>query len=283
MLAVAALLLLLAPASVGAQQPVELPPAPPTGLQVDAAGDGLTVSWQTAATGSTPTRYNVKVKPDCGQPMRETVPADTLTATFREVKHCDTYTVWVRARNSAGTSGKLTTTWQRPQPQAQPHQPQPQFEVEEVREPQPQPQAQPQQFEVEEVEEPAIPGAEEVREPEAQPQPQQLEVEEVEEPAIPEGKEVREPEAQPQQLEVEEIEEPAEPAIPEVEPDQPEAQPQQDNTQRSGQPCQDEQFAGTYEIRVPPHLVPKTPNNPNPVGVCVVSGNGDGTHDIYCF
>ncbi len=278
MAAVAALLLLLAPASVGAQQPVELPPAPPTGLQVDAAGDSLTVSWQTAATGSTPTRYNVKVKPDCGQPMRETVPADTLTATFREVKHCDTYTVWVRARNSAGTSGKLTTTWQRPQPQAQPHQPQPpqpqpqpqpQFEVEEVREPQP---AQ-QQFEVEAYEEPeAQPQQPQQIEEVEQPRPQQLEVEEVEEP-----------EAQPQQLEVEEIEEPAKPAIPEVEPDQPEAQPQQDNTQRSGQPCQDEQFAGTYTIVVPAHLVPKTPENPNPVGHCIVSGNGDGTHDVYCF
>ncbi len=115
----AALSLVLTPtAQAGATEPTELPPAPPAGLQVDAAGDGLTVSWQPAATGSTPTGYQVRVNPDCGGKRKtKTVAADTLTVTFAKVKHCDYYRVWVRARNSAGNSDKLETLWQRPQQQ----------------------------------------------------------------------------------------------------------------------------------------------------------------------
>ncbi|WP_419854791.1 fibronectin type III domain-containing protein [Candidatus Poriferisodalis sp.] len=114
----AALSLVLAPtASAGATEPVESPPEPPTGLLVDAAGDGITVSWQAATTGTTPTGYKVRVNPDCGARKTKTVAADTLTVTFGKVKHCDTYKVWVKAQHSAGSSDKLATTWQRPQAQ----------------------------------------------------------------------------------------------------------------------------------------------------------------------
>ncbi|WP_419849397.1 fibronectin type III domain-containing protein [Candidatus Poriferisocius sp.] len=90
---------------------------PPTELQVDAAGNGLTVSWQAATTGTTPTGYKVRVNPDCGQRKTKTVSADTLSVTFAKVKQCDTYKVWVKAQHSAGSSDKLATTWQRPQAQ----------------------------------------------------------------------------------------------------------------------------------------------------------------------
>lgn len=121
-LAVAAVALaaaVLVPASAGAAEPVALPPASPAGLQVDAAGDGLTVSWQAAGSGTTPTGYKVRVNPDCGRRKTRTVGADTLTVTFGKVKRCDSYKVWVKAQHSAGASDRAETTWQRPQPQAQ--------------------------------------------------------------------------------------------------------------------------------------------------------------------
>ena len=119
-LAVAAVALaaaVLAPNSAGATEPVESPPAPPTGLQVDAAGDGITVSWQAAATGTAPTGYKVRVNPDCGRRKTKRVSAGTLSVTFGKVARCDTYKVWVKAKHSAGNSDRLETTWQRPQQQ----------------------------------------------------------------------------------------------------------------------------------------------------------------------
>ncbi len=116
-MAAVAALSLVPTASAGAAEPVESPPEPPTGLLVDAAGDGITVSWQAATTGTTPTGYKVRVNPDCGARKTKTVAADTLTVTFGKVKHCDTYKVWVKAQHSAGSSDKLATTWQRPQAQ----------------------------------------------------------------------------------------------------------------------------------------------------------------------
>ncbi|WP_419855007.1 fibronectin type III domain-containing protein [Candidatus Poriferisodalis sp.] len=109
--------MLALPAAAGAQEPVELPPGPPTGLTANEAGDAITVSWQ-APTGSTPTGYIVRAIPDCGGKKKtKRVSADTTSVTFGNLKHCDTYKFWVRARNAAGKGERAKLTWHRPQAQ----------------------------------------------------------------------------------------------------------------------------------------------------------------------
>lgn len=98
----------------GAEQPEQQQqeqsgmPGSVVNLQLSAASDSLTGTWQTPASGDAPKRYIVHLKPADGSKGQVKRPkAGKTSVTFRKLESGATYSVSVRAENAAG-KGKRT-------------------------------------------------------------------------------------------------------------------------------------------------------------------------------
>ena len=88
-------------------------PGPVTGLELSAAADSVTVSWQAPETGGAPKRYIVHLKPeggDKGSGKIKKPKAKKTKVTFNKLAPGATYTIWVRAQSRAGKGERVHST-----------------------------------------------------------------------------------------------------------------------------------------------------------------------------
>ena len=88
-------------------------PGPVTALELTAAADSVTVSWQPPEVGEAPTRYIVHLRPEGGKTgsgKTKNPKAKKTQVVFKKLKPGVTYNVWVRAQNHAGKGERTHAT-----------------------------------------------------------------------------------------------------------------------------------------------------------------------------
>ena len=88
-------------------------PGPPTALELSAAADAVTVSWQAPEGGPAPSRYIVHLRPEGGEAgsgKTKNPKAKKTKVTFKNLEAGRTYKVWVRAQNGPAKGERVTAT-----------------------------------------------------------------------------------------------------------------------------------------------------------------------------
>ena len=88
-------------------------PGPVTALELTAAADSVTVSWQPPEIGEAPTRYIVHLRPEgggTGSGKTKNPKAKKTQVVFKKLKPGVTYSVWVRAQNQAGKGERVNAS-----------------------------------------------------------------------------------------------------------------------------------------------------------------------------